>query len=618
MRGVVIAVLTFLAANSALGQDPAPLAALAEGYDNADAAQQTAILRALEQAAFAAGPNDTEEVAQAFVALLNERYPEPVRRQALDGLAVTAGPEQAAAMAALLDHPSLGQAALRALASTPGSAVTEALTAALDRLPEPLIPSAIHALGMRNDPAAIPALTAIAQSEQPARWAALDALAMLGVPPHQVFPFPRDASTTEAHTYALAVLRAAQARTAQGDQRTAEGLYLMIAGSSNRRPIIIAALNGLADAGSEQFVPMALGYLHHPQAGAAVASLLRETAMPGVDEKLAGAFPSLQGPGKAVVLDILAARNAPAAHEITQQALEDADPLVRLRAQQHAGMTPDGPQLLAALDASLRQRDPTGFAEILALLMARAREAELEGLDAALVDVAGGTAPEAFRAAALDALAERAPRAGVSAARDLLDDPVLGSPAGRAFAAITARHAPREQAVELLAAMALQSPHDDVRVAALAHLKEVGADPAEVSRSGGWITDWRMPTPSDGDWVSLDQWPPRVDQTGAVACLIAEAAFPVILHITADTPYRLMLGEQTVASGTGAGSARITLERGENLLRIEPAAAEQGVVAAIRITNREGVPVNLNTGADAVDGQPRLRLLTREDHANGD
>jgi hypothetical protein len=606
------------AAHGARATDAEALTALADRYETADVDTQSAILHAIERVASTSGAKEGQKVAEALAAVLAKPYPEPIQRQVLEGLALTATDSQVPTLAALLGDATLGSPALRALAAIPGSVATEALITAIPRTPEALRPSVIHALGQRGDPQAIPALQAMAQGEGPARWVTLDALAMLGVPPHQTLPFPPNATAGEAQAYTLAILHAADARATAGDTATAEGLYLSIATSSNRRHVIVAALHGLADLESEQFVPMALGYLHQPQVGAPVADLLRETKMPGLDDKLAEAWPSLNGPAKAVVLDILTARDAPVAEDIARRAMEDADALVRVRALRLLDMQPDTALLLAALDDSVRQRDLESFRDSLAELLTRAHEAEIQELGPALGDVAAGPFPEAFRVLALDASAELATREALPAARTLLDDPALGGAAGRAFAAITARHAPQEKAVELLSVMVLQSPYDDVRVEALEHLKQLGANAPTVLRSGGWITDWRLSSPQGDESFVVDQWPPTLTAADATAVLVAEAPFPVILHIQADAPYRLTLGEKVLASGSSDRSVKVTLDGGPNELRVQSAAPTEPVTVAVRVSGRDGTPLNVNETAEAVDGQPRLYLETREASPDND
>jgi HEAT repeat protein len=113
--------------------------------------------------------------------------PEPhqVRTGALRGAILARGPDGLPLLRESLRSPDylLVAAAVRTAQSMPGAEVTEALTAALDQAPPDNQILMLQALGLRADPSALPAVTALAKNgSKPVRVAALRELAQIGSP----------------------------------------------------------------------------------------------------------------------------------------------------------------------------------------------------------------------------------------------------------------------------------------------------------------------------------------------------------------------------------------------------------------------------------------------------
>jgi HEAT repeat protein len=159
--------------------------ALESGLAKAPTANQLAFCEGLLRCAESHAARGERKEALAIYQHLRgvPTLPHQVRAGALIGVIVH-DPKQGPALIRASLHGQdyvLTAAAVRAAQRLPGTEVTQALTADLARLPADTQVLVAQTLGVRRDPAALPALVALAQSgSPPVRLAALRAVPMIG------------------------------------------------------------------------------------------------------------------------------------------------------------------------------------------------------------------------------------------------------------------------------------------------------------------------------------------------------------------------------------------------------------------------------------------------------
>lgn len=308
-----------------------------------------ALTRIVHHAARPGADAERAAVAAELAKLVATELSDTARREVIHLLSLVAGDNEVPALAALLEDKAVAQDACLALERIPGDASAQPLIGAIALSTPTLRLQLMSALASRRIFSAIPALKAEARGTDPEMaWAALDALARLGVPPLEVVA-PSPAFTKEQRlAYGDAFIAAGHANEELGRNDVAERIYAYVASSSPPDHRLCAALTGLARVGSEKLIPQALGVLAEPAVRAVATRTLSETDLPAVDQALVDAFGVTAPMKRSIILEILVARNAPQLAEVLEAARKDDAPEVRMTAVELSGEEP-GRKLLEAV-----------------------------------------------------------------------------------------------------------------------------------------------------------------------------------------------------------------------------------------------------------------------------
>ncbi|HEO70380.1 MAG TPA: hypothetical protein ENN80_03895, partial [Candidatus Hydrogenedentes bacterium] len=412
-------------------------------------------------------------------------------------------------------------AALDALEALPGVAATEALVDAMAASGGARQHRLIEALGRRGDAAAIPALKALARSGDVAddvRWACLDALARLGVPPPNVLARQVTFDHTERHRYAQAGITAADALAAVGRAAEAEAVYATLADLHTPRPLVCAAIEGLGKLGSPKLLSVALGFLDDPHVRETAIKTLAAAPNPQIEEKLVRAYRVVNAPKQTGILRVLALREAPGLSDVLAEAREADSAEVRLVAAELSGHVPAAEDMLAAARGGsvwIRTRAIEAYIERASTMLDEGCAEDARGmLEAAAV----GDFPVEQRKRAIEALGRVASPASWALLVDLLDQREVTETARQACLAVCAAIKDPEEAKARLVTLLDTAPaHSETALAAGKALGERGADLRRMAADRGYVTSWRVAGPiARGD----AQEPPEP------ACL--DAATPVV------------------------------------------------------------------------------------------
>ncbi|MDD5305664.1 MAG: hypothetical protein PHS14_21405, partial [Elusimicrobia bacterium] len=445
-------------------------------------------------------------VAAELAKRLDAAKPPSVRREAIRLLALCGGEAETSAVAAVLEDKdsAMAEDARLTLDQMPGDAATQALIDALPRVAPPLAEGVAAALGHRRSAKAIPALKKQARSGDPAlKWACLEALARLGVPPKDVFARRAARSFEERVRWDNVRLTAADALAASGDPGKAAKLYARAAAQSEEDFQAGAALLGLACLDPAASVPRAIEALKRPGARVAAVQVLTAANDPALDASLtisiAKAGPAVQ----AGLLEVLANRKAPMLDQLLAKAQQSPSAEVRLAALDASGAKPTADLLLEAIEKGSpwgRNRAAEAYLALAEGSEAAAAQAMYEKTIRA--DLGNGLKRTAFaglerlaRAESLPFLDEYAgplfdPFAGrltpaAAAFREAAGkDTALAAAAGRAYVAVHALQG-KDLAVPALRAVLEAKPADDVNSLVVEKLAGFGIDPQTLVQSKG-------------------------------------------------------------------------------------------------------------------------------------
>lgn len=551
---------------------------------------------------YAARPGAEAEnaaVAAELAKLLDGSRALPVRQTALRLLALGGTDAEIPAIASTIGTPELAQDAVLTLEEIGGKAAVAALAEALPTAPAALQARIAASLGRMGIPTAAPALKAAAKSDELAvRWASLEALGRLGVPPGQGLKFDRSWSDADKERFNEARLKAAGAVAegvagASADPVRAANLYKAVARTGAPHQVG-AAMIGLAALGSEDAVMIALGAMDQPKVRVIAVQVLSQWKSDSMDATLKEAYVSGTPATKAAILEVAKARASSLLADMLAAAKSDSAAEVRLAAATSSGEKPS-PELLydTIADGSSWGRDRA--AEALLTVAAEAEASDGAAAAGMYERLVRANLSSKYKTQALQGIE----RLGRAESLPLVDemlgsvygsppsgatplaaemhnamesDPGLASAAGRAYVAAHASKG-KEEALATVLHVLESTRLTDVASLAVEKLAEWGVDPQRLARSKGFITTWKVLGPFPNPEMSAYQksfipesgdWPSEVadgDKTltwqdaqtqGVPAILNFKQYFRETLQVAAyaaaevkadaDTPVLLLIG----------------------------------------------------------------------------
>lgn len=383
----------------------------------------------LAAAAFAASPDPVR--TRALLGVIQSEAGLPERARALQQLALVASPEAVPVLAGLLADERLGQYARDGLELIPDESASAALRASLARLRGNALIGAVNSLGVRRDPAAVPALRKLAAD--PASEAAPAALLALG----RIGGAEATAALTEALAQGQAERRAAAAEgcllvaereAAGGHAAEARRLRDGVRGADVPLPLRLAATRGAILAGGEDAVPLLIAQLRSddPDFHDLALRAAREVPASSLVPALVAELDRLPPDRQASVLTLLEDRRDPAALAALEARAANADAGVRSAALRALGTlgqasslpiliraaiaVPAGPDTAVALASLGRTTAPDtnrvvqqalagATSAVQVRLIAVLGERQANGATAALVGLVRDAAPEVAKAA---------------------------------------------------------------------------------------------------------------------------------------------------------------------------------------------------------------------------
>jgi hypothetical protein len=625
----------------------AAVPAVAELMSSEDGEIARCATEALGQIAYHAGrPGADAEcaaVAQALAGLLDMKYSEPVRREALYLLSLVGGDAEATSVALLLQNEALADRACLTLERMPGDVATRALLNALPNVSPATRLRVIASLGTRQDRRIAPALVELAQAgDEAVAWACLEALAHMGIPPTEVAGAVSRQTPEQKRRYVTSLLTAAQACADRGELDMAERLYTSVSTFYVTRDQACGALVGLRSIGSARLIEHALGYLAEPGIYPTAIQVLKEADQDDLNDKLSSAYKVTNPYSKSVILRILAARSAPQLTELLPQAKKDGAPEVRVAAAEVAGDVPNADDLLAVgLNAVPWLREPALHAYI-AAAEARIGGDQTEEARIMLEKVVKADVATELRVEALGLLEQVASQESLAVVEPLLKQDALAVAATRVYVAVVAKNPDKSQAIEALTKLADFESESDAVSFAVAQLNELGADTSLIPKRRGFLTKWYLlgPLPNpDNSAFGKDLIPVgRIDLNEAVkvgemeyrwketatsslpavvdlralfdpnqhtaayayAPVMIPAATAAVLRIGSDDGCEVWVnGAKVHAAGdprsliVDQDAVKIDLKQGVNTFLVKVLQGSSDWQLCVRLTDRDGVPIDL-------------------------
>jgi hypothetical protein len=576
------------------------------------------------------------------------------RREAVAWAGYLAAPTAAARFEALLAHELVWREALNALMLLPEGAGHARVIA---RLPTEASADRqieyVRALGQFQVRDARPALTQIAQNNEnrALAWAALDALALVGVPPVTVVKRPADVTPEEAARYAAAGLRAAQELLDHGNPKEAGNLFRVYSDASGLWSQIRAAMIGLVAVGSPDATRTALGYLGTPRLRADAIRVLCETRAPGADEMIDKAFKIGDPAMQSAILEVYLKRGGDEGKKKVEAALTAEAADVRVAAARLLGASPNPADLLdSAVAGAPWARDA-------------ARDAFLDDANARLLsgDHVGAAAqfrivlerrlgPGAVRAA-LEGLGQCGEYADNELIAEFMGLPDTGPAAYAAKARLALKLPDREEAIRELEMIAEVSPYEEGVFAAAEGLTKLGLPSVSHAQRRGYLTTWRAigPFPNElnkayglsfiteehADALEIATWlgknykwdnapapgfPPIVDvrtiyPDAATSAVYLAARFALSrpmaaeLQLSIGGAFELWVNGKRLAGDATPHSWRqdeirveTALSAGVNKVLVKLIQSPEDWRCSVRVADRRGKPVDLEAQRPAKDG----------------
>lgn len=228
----------------------APLDAAFSALRTYDQGSSRAALLPLDEAVVAALPDPTARLAlePRLLAALTSGGSVAALEYLCAKLTLIGSAAAVPALAALLDQPALTTAARNALEASPHPEATAALRAQLPRLTGVFLVGVIQSLGVRRDPASVPALAGLLPHENPSvASAAAAALGEIGTPAtaQALAAFLPKAPPPLQPALADACLVCAERLVAAYQRPAAQSLYQLLSAPSQPQHVQQAAAHGL-------------------------------------------------------------------------------------------------------------------------------------------------------------------------------------------------------------------------------------------------------------------------------------------------------------------------------------------------------------------------------------
>jgi len=631
-----------------------PLGALIGGEDPGVARAATEAMRVIVHHAGRPGAAAERTAVEAeLIKLLANDRPAKVRVEAAEMLSFIGGDAAVPALAGMLSEPPVRERARRALERIPGDAATSALIKALADADANFKPAIISTLGQRKAAAAVsPLLDALEGDNRTLAMAAAEALSRIAETPTREVDPQMFGDLTDAEQLHIGnlFLRYADGRAAKGDADAAVEVYERILGEARSEHLECAAIVGLGRLG-----PRSLSWLV-PQLSddrVAIRAVARDAlvSMPGdgVNGRLEGELATATPPVRAMLLRVLAAREAPNAPKLLKEAAKDENAEVRVTAYDLIGGL-DDPALEAALleaaewgSAAIKEVALASYLRVAGRHLKKGNKAKAGKMFTRSFDLASSSE---LRNEALTGLGLIADVDSLARVERAMDDPATAEAAGLAYVAIAAKigaGGDKEKAIKMITAAATKGGAASVLDAATGRLKALGADVAKLSGQFGFITNWWLvgPFPSPNklgfkrsyfpeEKVDLEaggkfgkkelKWkklkveavPAKIDLTkhfdphdNVAAYGYAEFESPadreINLRIGTDDGCRVWLnGKEVHANNASRGftldhdTVATTLKKGKNTILIKVIQGGGDWAMCVRVADRENKPIEVD------------------------
>lgn len=441
-------------------------------------------------------------VAQALAGLLDPKYSDTVRHEALYLMSLIGGDPEAPTVALLLQNETLADRACLTLERMPGEASTLALLNALPTVSSQVQLRVIASLAHKSDERIAPILVQLAQTAGgETAWACVDTLARMGVSPIEFAPFVPKTSPEDRRRYANILLTAAQVCAEKGNRDLAERLYTSVSTFHTTRDQACGALVGLKEMGSEKLIEHALGYLAEPGIYPTAIQMLKESQLEDLNDKLVRRFAVTNPYSKARIVEILAARSAPQLAELLPVAVKDGSAEVRVAARKAAGEPPDAADLFEAGTKCVPWLREDTLREYLQIAEERAQSGQTDEARAMFENVAKAGTTAQLRIEALTQLEPIATDASLGLVEELMKDDAVAVAATRVYVAVIAKGADKGKAIDALTKLADFETEPDTLAFAAHKLQELGADVSVMAKRRGFITKWSIlgPFPNENN-----------------------------------------------------------------------------------------------------------------------
>lgn len=453
-----------------------------------------------------------------LIKLIGEGQPEVVRIKALDLLASTAEDETVPRIAVLLSESDakMRERARWTLERIPGKASIEALLAALPSAPADFRRDLILTLGQKQATEAADTLFAEAYSDDGTiRLAAIEALARIGdqrVSEAIVDFYPMVGDFRRA-TLADSYLRVADTLVVQGENEPALEMYRVVLELSDYEPARCAALIGLGNIASAESLSLVLDALGEPSVRIrnAAADALISVKGGEINQHLAEASKEAQPQVKAMLLRVLAVRDAPQAAGLLKAASRDPNAEVRVTALDLLGGLDDPslePMLLEAAEKGSPQVREVALRSYLKIADGRLRAEQKKQALAMYHRALDLASDRNARLSALEGIRSIASPESLSRVEKVMDEQWnVRDDAARAYIAIVSTLAAagrRQEAIDRLSALVTQTRSASVATLAIRRLRKLGADTSGFAAKAGFVARWHLvgpfPVNKDNPW----------------------------------------------------------------------------------------------------------------------
>lgn len=307
---------------------------LAEAMASADAATASTAEHALNLLVHRGASLDARYAAAKELAqLLDDTWPDEVRRNALRWLGLVGDEDCAELIAPLLKNEALALEAVMALEQIATKNSTDLLVNALKDASPTVRARIIYTLGQRGDDGLGGVLMAQRHDANRAiLWALIDVAAKHAVTPTQIAPWTLAQGRFELLQYIDGAFTAAEAALARGDVEAARSIYEHAVIDWNQPYLTAAALRGMSVTNSERLAAIAFGYLSETGLRREVWQVLATAPDTQLNTTMATAFDAAPSYLKADIIRLLHERGAPELGSVLKKVGEDSPAEIRFAA----------------------------------------------------------------------------------------------------------------------------------------------------------------------------------------------------------------------------------------------------------------------------------------------